>query len=134
MININKIKLMLPKLHVMFGIGGDFVGADWSIDYSLNLDDEFNEDVAELGLAINFLSAAVRKSDLPAIMCALVRVRGRSNIAEGFFANIVEDLDRVGWSEGGGCAMCQKHLLFLRFMSYAKVTCLILKDSTSLNL
>lgn len=101
MININKIKLMLPKLHVMSGIGGDFVGADWSIDYSLNLDDEFNEDVAELGLAINFLSAAVRKSDLPAIMCALVRVRGRSNIAEGFFANIVEDLDRVGWSEGG---------------------------------
>lgn len=64
MININKIKLMLPKLHVMSGIGGDFVGADWSIDYSLNLDDEFNEDVAELGLAINFLSAAVRKSDL----------------------------------------------------------------------
>lgn len=134
MININKIKLMLPKLHVMFGIGGDFVGADWSIDYSLNLDDEFNEDVAELGLAINFLSAAVRKSDLPAIMCALVRVRGAQILPR--------DSLRISWKTStglvgpreGGCAMCQKHLLFLRFMSYAKVTCLILKDSTSLNL
>lgn len=101
MTNINKIKLILPKLHILSGVGGDFLDAEWSIDYSLNLDDELSEDVAALSLAINFLGAAVRKSDLPAIMCALVRVRVRSNIVEGFFMNIVEDLERAGWSEGG---------------------------------
>lgn len=100
MININKIKLLIPAMYKLAGVGGRFLDADWAVDYNLDLDDEFQTEFAHLLMEINLLDAASQQRDMVAAMYAMVMVRGYSLNLYGFFANIYDDMERV--SEFGG--------------------------------
>lgn len=108
MININKIKFLVPAVYELSGFGGEFLDADWAVDYNLDLDDEFQTELAHLLMEIELLDAASRQRDMVAAMFAMVMVRGYALNLYGFFANIYDDMESVSAIGGEEALVSQK--------------------------
>ncbi|CAB3660922.1 Uncharacterised protein [Achromobacter sp. 2789STDY5608633] len=97
MININKIKHLIPAFFYCSGVGERFSGDDWAIDYELDLDEEFNTEISNLQGGVSLLNDALQRNDLIAAKYALIEMRVASLSLYGFFMNIYDDVERVGW-------------------------------------
>lgn len=97
MMDIDKIKYIIPALYGYSGEEGVFLGDDWAIDYELNLNEEFSMEVAHLQRGVGLLESALQKNDLIAAKYALIEIRGVSLNLYGFFMNIYDDAERMIW-------------------------------------
>lgn len=97
MIDIDKIKYIIPALYSYSGEEGVFLGDDWAIDYELNLNEEFSTEIANLQRGVGLLEDALQKNDLIAAKYALIEIRGVSLNLYGFFMNIYDDAERMSW-------------------------------------
>lgn len=97
MIDIDKIKYIIPALYSYSGEEGVFLGDDWAIDYELNLNEEFSTEIANLQRGVGLLEDALQKNDLIAAKYALIEIRGVSLNLYGFFMNIYDDTERMIW-------------------------------------
>lgn len=97
MMDIDKIKYLIPAFYGCSGEEGVFLGGDWAIDYELNLNEEFSTEVANLQRGVGLLENALQKNDLIAAKYALIEIRGRSLNLYDFFMNIYDDAERMDW-------------------------------------
>lgn len=97
MMDIDKIKYIIPALYGYSGEEGVFLGDDWAIDYELDLNEEFSTEVAHLQRGVGLLEDALQKNDLIAAKYALIEIRGGSLNLYGFFMNIYDDAERMIW-------------------------------------
>lgn len=99
MTELNKIKGLIELLSSLSGADNRFSPDNWSIDYELNLDEELKKELDSLQVELNLLQDSLKENDLVTAKCALTMVRMHSLNLSGFFMNIFEDIEKVGWSE-----------------------------------
>ena len=100
MTDLNKIKDLIRLLSGKSSEIDGFSVDDWSINYELDLDEDLNNELANLQMELDLLKCALQENDLITVKCALVMVRLHSLNLSNFFMNIFEDIEKAGWSEG----------------------------------
>jgi len=96
--NINEldlIKTTLADLAEICAISEDKL----AIDYSLNLDDELQEELKKLTSMALTLRRAIGEKDMLAVKAALVMSRIYAMNLRNFFENIFDDIEMIGWSD-----------------------------------
>lgn len=96
MTDLNDIKILISTLAGLQGLSGE-----WSINQDINIDEELSKEVGNLKVELDLLSKAISEKDMVAAKFALVMVRLCSLNLSNLFLDIFDDVEKVGWSEGG---------------------------------
>lgn len=96
MTDLNEVKGLIRTLASLQGLSGE-----WSINHDVNIDEELSREVGNLKIELDLLGKAVSGNDMVAAKYALVMARLCSLNLSNLFLDIFDDVEKVGWSEGG---------------------------------
>ncbi len=96
---LNDIKTILVELAATCNISKNELDNNGSLDYSLNLDDELQDELKKLISMFAVLKKALDQNDMVAVQTALVMARIYAMNLRNFFDGIFEDIEMIGWTD-----------------------------------
>ncbi|MCA6222105.1 DUF6853 family protein [Photorhabdus antumapuensis] len=96
---LNDIKTILVELAAACNISKNKLDNDGSLDYSLNLDDELQDELKKLISMFAVSKKALDQNDVVAVQTALVMARIYAMNLRNFFDGIFEDIEMIGWTD-----------------------------------
>ena len=80
--------------------GKSFQDNDWSVDFNIDLNQEFESEMKKLHAYFELSEAALRQQDYITAQVAFLYIKIHALNLFGFFQNIYDDLDSLPNSEG----------------------------------
>lgn len=98
-IEFEKLKQTILSAAKFQGLSSEYLDKNWSIDYSIDQNKEFNRIVSDLNENIKLMNQAIQHTDMLSATVAIVRSKVYAHMLMNFFENINDDLMQLGWGE-----------------------------------
>ena len=94
-INLDDIKNLIKNFALHQGLSEKFINLNWSLDYQINIEEDFQKTFSNLHQAMKLFKLATEKNDLITAQCGLVHAIVRTGQLRDFFAALDNDLKHI---------------------------------------
>ncbi|MHC5226278.1 hypothetical protein [Ignatzschineria sp. LJL83] len=98
-IEFEEIKKLIVLVAEWQGVLKEDLIQDWSIDYKIDLNEEFNSIVKDLFQEMKLLTQAREKEDDLTALIAIIGAKVKSQSLMNFFIDIHDDIERLMWGD-----------------------------------